>query len=355
MGSVSSAAGLVSPSVGESDELVRVEDLAVSFSTAHQSGLHSKKSVVRAVDGVTIQLHRGETLALVGESGSGKSTVGRSILGLVDATHGSVWFMGRDLTKLKGHALRQTRRLIQFIPQDPYASLNPQMRIGTIVGEPLVVHRIGSKQERKDRVRSLIKTVGLPSYIQERRPGELSGGERQRVAIARALTLEPQLIVCDEPTSALDVSIKAQIIELLMDLQTQRGMAYLFISHDLGMVRTIAHRVAVMYAGKIAEQGSAKSVYQRPLHPYTKALIGAIPIPNPALERKRVRLPISGEPPNPIAFPSGCRFHPRCPFAKSRCRDEEPQPENVGASIVACHFWNEIESLQMKSTIKIET
>jgi oligopeptide transport system ATP-binding protein len=353
---VSEESGLVSQSVSEMDELVQVEDLAVHFATTAQMGFHTKKSVVRAVDGVTFQLHRGETLALVGESGSGKSTVGRSILGLVGATHGSVWFQQRDLTKLRGRALRHTRRLVQFIPQDPYASLNPQMRIGTIVGEPLVVHRIGSRRERKERVRSLIETVGLPSYIQQRRPGELSGGERQRVAIARALTLEPQLIICDEPTSALDVSIKAQIIELLMDLQAQRGMAYLFISHDLGMVRTIAHRVAVMYAGKIVEQGDAKSVYQRPLHPYTKALIAAIPIPNPASERQRVRLPISGEPPNPIAFPSGCRFHPRCPFAQSRCSEDEPQPEKVGAhSEVACHYWDEIESQQLKSIVRMES
>lgn len=347
-----SETGTLSPGKVEGAGLVRVDDLAVHFA----SGKHGKKAAVRAVDGVTFQLDPGETLALVGESGSGKSTVGRSILGLVDATHGSVWFKDEDLTKLRGRALRRMRRLVQFIPQDPYASLDPQMRIGSVVGEPLVVHRIGTRKERAERVRSLIQTVGLPAYIQGRQPWELSGGERQRVAIARALTLEPQLIVCDEPTSALDVSIKAQIVELLMDLQIQRGMAYLFISHDLGMVRTIAHKVAVMYAGKIVEQGDARSVYQSPRHPYTKALIAAIPIPNPELERQRVRLPITGEPPNPVAFPSGCRFHPRCPFAQTRCIDEVPSPEIDSAGReVACHYWRQTEDQHLKATIQMKS
>ncbi|HXG45895.1 MAG TPA: oligopeptide/dipeptide ABC transporter ATP-binding protein [Gemmatimonadales bacterium] len=293
---------------------------------------------IRAVDGVSFTIDRGETLALVGESGSGKSTVGRTILRLLDATAGQVVFDGQDVFALEPAALRALRRRMQIIFQDPYSSLNPRMRIGEAVAEGLEIHRLAPRAEIPRRVASLLEEVGLDPAYASRYPHEFSGGQRQRIGIARALAVEPAFLVCDEPVSALDVSVQAQIINLLLDLQRSRGLSYLFIAHDLAVVRQIAQRVAVMYLGKIVELGPTDEVLGSPRHPYTQALLSAVPVPDPVTKRSRIILP--GDPPSPANPPPGCRFHTRCfhPARDVRCAAEEPALRTLGRSVVACHY-----------------
>jgi oligopeptide/dipeptide ABC transporter ATP-binding protein len=287
-------------------------------------------AVVKAVDDVSFVIHRGETLGLVGESGCGKTTTGRAVLQLERPTSGQVLFEGRDLVSLPEAELRSVRRHIQVIFQDPFSSLNPRMTVGQIIAEPLAVHRIvPERAARPARVKELLRQAGLLSTMADRYPHELSGGQRQRVGIARALAMEPSLIICDEPVSALDVSIQAQIINLLEELQSALGLTYLFIAHDLSVVRHISDRVAVMYLGKIAEITDRTSLYEDPLHPYTKALLSAVPIPDPAIEAQREHTVLGGEVPSPLHPPSGCVFHPRCPIAIEECRASVPELREV--------------------------
>jgi oligopeptide transport system ATP-binding protein len=302
-------------------------------------GLFSRrKGEVKAVDGVSLTIQEGETLGLVGESGCGKSTLGRSILRLVEPTAGEVFFQGKNVLNLAPRELRDMRREMQIIFQDPYASLNPRMTVGAIVGEALIIHRLApNMRERDDRVVNLLETVGLHADYRSRYPHEFSGGQRQRIGIARALAVSPRLIVCDEPVSALDVSIQAQVINLLEDLQRQFGLAYLFIAHDLSVVEHVSRRVAVMYLGRIVEIASAHDLYTAPKHPYTEALLSAVPIPDPAVKRQRIVL--QGDVPNPIRPPSGCHFHPRCPHAMERCRTEAPLLREIAPGrMAACHL-----------------
>ena len=315
-----------------SDALLEVRNLVKHFPVG--------KGAVRAVDDVSFTLRRGETLGLVGESGCGKTTTGRCVLRLEKPTSGQILFEGIDLATLSDDALRKTRRRMQVIFQDPYSSLNPRMTIGQILAEPLKVHRIvPDAAKREARVRELLEQVGLLAQHARRYPHQLSGGQRQRVGIARALAMEPSLIVCDEPVSALDVSIQAQIINLLEDLQQRLGLTYLFIAHDLSVVRHISDRVVVMYLGKVVEVADRQALYEDPLHPYTRALLSAVPIPDPALEARREHTVLRGEVPSPLKPPPGCVFHPRCPRAQERCRIEVPQLREIKPTHRgACHF-----------------
>jgi oligopeptide/dipeptide ABC transporter ATP-binding protein len=317
--------------------ILEVRNLVKHFETGG-GFLGGRASVVKAVDGVSFSVRRGETLGLVGESGCGKTTTGRCILLLERPTSGQIIFEGRDLTTLTPAEMRVVRRKIQVIFQDPYSSLNPRMTVGQMIAEPLAVHGIVSERKaQKDRVRELLLMAGLSASMDYRYPHELSGGQRQRVGIARALAMEPSLIVCDEPVSALDVSIQAQIITLLEDLQERFGLTYLFVAHDLSVVRHISDRVAVMYLGKIAEITDRASLYAEPLHPYTKALLSAVPIPDPAVEANRERIVLGGEVPSAVNPPSGCVFHPRCPIAIDKCKDVIPELREVRpAHRVAC-------------------
>ncbi|HET7738469.1 MAG TPA: dipeptide ABC transporter ATP-binding protein [Tepidiformaceae bacterium] len=316
----------------QGEVLLDVEDLQVFFPVSAGIIFQRKVADVKAVDKISFQVKRGETLGLVGESGCGKSTTGKAILQLTRPTGGSVNFEGRDLTKLKGGELRSFRRKMQMIFQDPYASLNPRMSVGSIISEPLAIHKLASGKDRKDRVQQLLQTVGLNPYYANRFPHEFSGGQRQRIGIARALAVEPDFIVCDEPVSALDVSIQAQIINLLQDLQDQFGLTYLFIAHDLSVVRHISDRVAVMYLGHVMELTDRDSIFENPLHPYTKALLSAVPIPDPAIERQRERIILTGDVPSPLRPPPGCVFNTRCPIAIDECRTRIPDWRNVGTA-----------------------
>jgi len=315
-----------------SEVLLEVDNLVKHFH------IRGHATPVRAVDGVSFTIHRGETLGLVGESGCGKTTTGRCILQLERPTSGRIMFEGVDLTTLEHQALRAVRRRVQVIFQDPYSSLNPRMTIGQMLAEPLEVHGIvREKAARAERVRELLTQVGLSPQHARRYPHQLSGGQRQRVGIARALAMEPSLIVCDEPVSALDVSIQAQIINLLEDLQSRLGLTYLFIAHDLSVVRHISDRVAVMYLGKVVEITDRQRLYEEPLHPYTRALLSAVPIPDPALEARRERTVLRGEVPSPLNPPGGCVFHPRCPIAVDRCAAAVPQLREIKAGhLTAC-------------------
>ena len=311
------------------EELIAVRGLVKHFPVA------GSDDVVRAVDGVTFEIFRGETLGLVGESGCGKSTVGRCLLRLIEPTHGEIKFAGQDVRSLSGGALRALRREMQIIFQDPYASLNPRLTVRDIVGEPLVIHGLGSREERHARVAELLRKVGLDPDYMTRYPHEFSGGQRQRIGIARALALNPKLIVADEPVSALDVSVQAQVINLLEDLQSEFNLTYLFISHGLAVVEHISTRVAVMYLGRIVEVASAAELYANPLHPYTRARLSAIPVPDPA--RKRERIVLHGDVPTPINPPAGCRFHTRCPEAIQECSRIDPDLREVAPGhTVAC-------------------
>ncbi|MGB6063026.1 MAG: dipeptide ABC transporter ATP-binding protein [Candidatus Aquilonibacter sp.] len=321
--------------------LVEVRDLAKYF-PIHAGLLSRHVADVKAVDGVSFDIDAGETLGLVGESGSGKTTIGRMLLHLLPATKGSIRYDGTEITTMRADDIRRLRRQIQIIFQDPYASLNPRMTIGEIIGEPLRIHHIATGKAALERVQELLRLVGLRPYSANRYPHEFSGGQRQRIGIARALAVDPKFIVCDEPVSALDVSIQAQVINLLEDLQRQLGLTYLFIAHDLSVVRHISTRVAVMYVGKIVELSSRDTLYERPLHPYTQALLSAIPIPDPSAERRRKRIVLSGDIPSPVNPPSGCRFHTRCPVAFERCKVEDPAFKDYGGGhFTACHWVEE--------------
>jgi oligopeptide transport system ATP-binding protein len=320
--------------------LLKVENLVKHFPIMKGTLIQKQIGAVHAVDNVSFHIFEGETLGLVGESGCGKSTTGRAILQLHRPTSGSVWFEGKDLTKLKGEELRKIRRKMQMIFQDPYASLNPRMTVGEIIGEPLLIHGIvRGKNEAEKEVQKLLKLVGLnPSYT-NRYPHEFSGGQRQRIGVARALSLNPSLIVCDEPISALDVSIQAQVVNLLEDLQQKFNLTYLFIAHDLSMVRHISTRVAVMYLGLLAELAPREELYKNPLHPYTQALLSAVPIPDPVAEEKRTRIILQGDVPSPVNPPSGCHFRTRCPLAATICAEVEPEFREVSPGhFVACHM-----------------
>ena len=318
--------------------LVAVDRLKVHFPLRSLALFGGRKRVARAVDDVTLSIARGETVGLVGDSGSGKTTLGRAILRRVPVTAGTIRFRDADITKLEGEALRQLRRHMQLVFQDPYGSLNPRMRVKDIVAEPLLVHGVArSAAEAAPRVKRLLDLVGLPIDAAERLPHAFSGGQRQRIGIARALALEPEFIVADEPVSALDVSIRAQVVNLLQDLQAQLGLSYLFISHDLSVVRHISHRIAIMYGGKLVEIGPSKEVHARPIHPYAESLLDAVVVPDPVRERARARAPLAGETPSPIDPPPGCRFASRCPLVMDRCRtDEPPLEEKKPAHFAAC-------------------
>jgi len=318
--------------------LVKTESLKKHFPITRGIIFQQQVGSVRAVDGVTLHIYRGETLGLVGESGCGKTTAGCTILQLYRPTSGRVIFDGTDLTILKGEPLRDMRRRMQMIFQDPYASLNPRMTIARIISEPLRAHKLTSGKEQVDRVQELLRLVHLNPRFINRYPHEFSGGQRQRIGVARALASNPEFIVCDEPISALDVSIQAQIVNLLEDLQDKFGLTYMFIAHDLSMVRHICDRVAVMYLGKIVELAIKDELYDHPLHPYTQALMSAVPVPDPVVERERKRIILEGDVPSPIDPPPGCRFSTRCPVAREECFHQVPPWRDVGGDhFVACH------------------
>ncbi len=323
--------------------LLKVDNLVKYFPITQGIIIRKQIGAVHAVDGISFEIIRGETLGLVGESGCGKSTTGRTILQLYRPTAGHVYFDGVDLVTLKGNELRRMRKRMQMIFQDPYASLNPRMTVGEIIGEPLVIHTRQSGKAIEERVGQLLELVGLNPAFANRYPHEFSGGQRQRIGVARALALQPDLIVCDEPISALDVSIQAQVVNLLEDLQGQFGLTYLFIAHDLSMVRHISNRVAVMYLGVIVELAERNELYDNPYHPYTQALLSAVPIPDPSIEERRRRIILEGDVPSPVNPPSGCRFRTRCKFAKEICSLEKPEWREIQPGhYAACHFAGEL-------------
>ena len=326
---------------GQGELLLQVDNLKMHFPITKGIIFQREVGAIKAVDGVTFDLYKGETLGLVGESGCGKSTTGRAILQLYRPTDGHVVFEGKDLTQTKGEDLRKMRRRMQMIFQDPYASLNPRMTVGSIISEPLEVHGIGkSKKERQERVQELLKTVGLNPYFVNRYPHEFSGGQRQRIGVARALAVNPSFIVADEPISALDVSIQAQIINLLEDLQEELDLTYLFIAHDLSVVRHISDRIAVMYLGKIVELATRDDLYAEPKHPYTQALLSAVPIPDPVIESERKRIILEGDVPSPANPPQGCNFCTRCPRVMDICREKEPPFKDYGGGhYAACWLY----------------
>lgn len=316
------------------DIILKVDDLKKHYPLSKGFGLRERGSI-KAVDGVSFEVRKGETFGLVGESGCGKTTLGKTILGLTSTTAGTVEFDGQNITNLTSKEMRPVRRNLQVIFQDPYGCLNPRKTVGKIIGEPLLVHEMGSKAERAERVRHLMKVVGLSASHIDRYPHEFSGGQRQRIGIARALALNPKLIICDEPVSALDVSIQSQVLNLLNDLQNEFGLTYIFIAHGLPVVKYISDRIGVMYLGKMVEMSDAEAIYAKPLHPYTQALISAIPVPDPTFQKEEIIL--EGEIPSPLNPPPGCHFHTRCRFCESRCSKEEPPFREVEPGhFVAC-------------------
>ena len=326
--------------------LLEVKDLTVHFSSKSKEGLIRKKSTIHAVCGVSFEVQPGETLGLVGESGCGKTTTARAVLQLQAATSGSVKFEGREIVGMDFKGLRDVRRRLQVVFQDPFGSLNPRMPIGISIAEPLVIHKIGTEDEQREKVAHMMRVVGLDPRFMNRFPNEFSGGQRQRVGIARALITEPKLLVLDEPVSALDVSIQAGVVNLLDDLQQELGVSYLFVAHDLSVVRHVSNRVAVMYLGRIVEIGDQADIYEKPQHPYTQALLSAVPIPDPRRERQRQRIILEGDVPSPENPPSGCRFRSRCWKAQDICAQEVPELVDRGAGhAVACHFPEELQVL----------
>ncbi len=320
--------------------LLDIHDLKMYFPLTQGIVFQRVVGYVRAVDGISFSIERGQTLGLVGESGSGKTTIGRTIIRLYKPTEGSIFFDGQDLAKLEGESLRHVRRQAQMVFQDPYASLNPRFTIGSLIAEPMQIYKMGTSQELRDKTVELLRVVGLrPEYI-DRYPHEFSGGQRQRIAVARAISINPEFVIADEPVSALDVSVRAQVLNLLQRLQQQFNLTYLFVSHDLSVVRHVADRIAVMYLGRIVELSDRDELYAAPKHPYTKALLSAVPIPDPTVERKRQRIILSGDLPSPINIPSGCRFHTRCPIAQSICREVDPvfEAKEGREHYAACHF-----------------
>ena len=327
------------PQIEAGQVLLRAEHLKKYFPIRAGVLLQREVARVHAVDDVSFELRAGETLGLVGESGCGKSTLARCVARLYDITSGSVIFEGNDISKTSRRQLRPVRRDLQMVFQDPYASLNPRKRVGEIIADPLRIHRAGDRAQIKKRVLELLEVVGLSAEHINRYPHEFSGGQRQRIGVARALALKPKLVIADEPVSALDVSIRAQVINLLDDLQEEFGLTYIFIAHDLGVVRHVSDRIAVMYLGKIVEISPAEELYQHPVHPYTEALLSAVPIPDPDLSAARKQIVLEGDVPSPIAPPSGCRFHPRCRYATEICKTEEPPlvPHGSLGHLAACH------------------
>jgi oligopeptide transport system ATP-binding protein len=327
------------PDIAAGEVLLRAEHIKKYFPI--RSGVLIQREIARvhAVDDVSFELRAGETLGLVGESGCGKSTLARCIARLYDITSGSLMFEGNDITAYSRRQLRPVRRDLQMVFQDPYASLNPRKRVGAIISDPLRIHKAGSREQIRQRVVDLLELVGLSSEHINRYPHEFSGGQRQRIGVARALALKPKLVIADEPVSALDVSIRAQVINLLDDLQDELGLTYLFIAHDLGVVRHVSDRIAVMYLGKIVEISPAEELYERPVHPYTEALLSAVPIPDPDLSAARQQIVLEGDVPSPISPPTGCRFHPRCRYATDICKTEEPPLAQHGSlgHLAACH------------------
>jgi oligopeptide transport system ATP-binding protein len=335
----------------DGDTLLQIQDLQVHFPITRGIIIQRKVGAVRAVDGISFSVKKGETLGLVGESGCGKSTTGRAILRLSNPTAGSIQFLGEDITKLHGEGLKRMRRNMTMIFQDPYASLNPRMTVANIISEPLTIHKLASGKQKLERVEELLEKVGLNRNFTNRYPHEFSGGQRQRVGIARALAANPSFIVADEPVSALDVSIQAQIVNLLEELQDQEKLTYLFVAHDLSVVRHISNRVAVMYLGKIVELAERDELYDHPTHPYTVALLSAVPIPDPKIEKKRQRIILTGDVPSPVNPPSGCRFHTRCPLVQKICKEVEPEFRDLGRNhFSACHFAEDVASGAVKVT-----
>ncbi len=339
-----------------SEVLLDVRDLKMHFPIYEGVVMQRQVGAVKAVDGVSLSINRGETLGLVGESGCGKSTAGRAILQLHKPTAGTVYYQGTDLTKLGTAEMRKRRRHVQMIFQDPYASLNPRMTVAEAVGEPIAVHGLRKGQSIvQERVEELLELVGLNPSFANRYPHEFSGGQRQRIGIARALAVEPEFVVCDEPVSALDVSIQAQVINLLEELQDRLGLTYLFIAHGLSVVKHISDRVAVMYLGKIVELADSQELYRNPLHPYTQALLSAVPIPDPQVEKRRKRIILQGDVPSPINPPSGCRFHTRCPLAIRHCQEEEPPfAELAPGHFTACWRAEEVNRLMPNQAAQAE-
>jgi len=324
--------------------LLEVRDLKMHFPLTQGILFQRVIGHVRAVDGISFSIERGQTMGLVGESGSGKTTIGRTLVRLYKPTDGHMFFGDQDLAQLAGEDLRQLRRRVQMIFQDPFASLNPRFTIGSLIAEPMHIYHVAPRDEIRERTLELLKVVGLrPEYI-DRYPHEFSGGQRQRIAVARALSINPEFVIADEPVSALDVSIRAQVLNLLQRLQRQFNLTYLFVSHDLSVVRHVADRIAVMYLGKIVELADRDELYQSPRHPYTKALLSAIPIPDPQVEKRRQRIILAGDLPSPINIPRGCRFHTRCPMAQEICREVEPTFERKEGHehFAACHFSEQV-------------
>ena len=336
------------------DAILRVEDLVMHFPITQGIIIQRRIGAVHAVDGVSLTVPRGKTLGLVGESGSGKSTIGRCLVRLYQPTSGHMFLDGEDLSAAEGNKLRQLRQRVQMIFQDPFASLDPRMAVGSIIAEPMYIQRIGTSAEIKRRTEELLSRVGLNPRFIDRYPHEFSGGQRQRIAVARAISIRPQFIIADEPVSALDVSIRAQILNLMRSLQQELGLTYLFISHDLSVVRHVAQRTAVMYLGKIMEVANGDQIYTNPLHPYAAALLSAVPIADPRIERQRKRIVLAGDLPSPINIPKGCRFHTRCPLVQQICREVEPPLEDKTGTghFAACHFSDRVGSLAKTGSVE---